>query len=171
MLLDRDGLTAHLNPIDTEPAASRPPTETEFLEAINDFWYHAVWTAKKLRRGELWTAKACCDGYMKRLLLVAMELHAKLRNGPDYDTWYEGRFLEQWADPYALEGLRGALAHYDEDDIGRALLTTMDLFRWVAKGTAEGLDYPYPALADERATGLVSALLSGKTRTEAHDGT
>lgn len=73
VLLDRDGLATRLKLHDTEPIPPRPPTESEFLEMIHDFWYHAVLTAKKLRRGELWTAKACCDGYMKRLLLRAIE--------------------------------------------------------------------------------------------------
>lgn len=170
VLLDRDGLAARSNPLSTKPAPSRLPTQSEFLEAINDFWYHVVWTAKKLRRGELWTARACCDGYMKRLLLRAMEWHAQARNGSDYDTWYGGRFLEQWADPRVLERLRGAFAHYDEDDVRRALLATMDLFRWLTKATAECLGYPYPTAPDERATELVNAVFSGKARTEAHDG-
>lgn len=170
VLLDRDGLAARLNRLSMQPAPSRPPTQSEFLESINDFWYHAVWTAKKLRRGELWTARSCCDGYMKRLLLKAVECHAQVLNGSDYDTWHNGRFLEQWADPRVLEGLRGAFAHYDQEDIGRALIATMDLFRWLAKEIAQYLGYPYPNPADERATELVNTLLSGKTRTEVYDG-
>jgi len=45
--------------------AAHPPAQDEFLDLINDFWYHTVWTAKKLRRGELWTAQGCSDSYMK----------------------------------------------------------------------------------------------------------
>jgi hypothetical protein len=32
------------------------PAQSEFLDLVNDLWYHAVWTAKELRRGEMWTA-------------------------------------------------------------------------------------------------------------------
>ncbi len=169
VLLDKDGLAARLNPLSAEPAPSRLPTQSEFLEAINDFLYHAVWAAKKLRRGELWTARACCDGYMKRLLLRAMEWHAQAQYGPNFDTWFGGRFLEQWVDPRVLERLRDAFAHYGEDDIRRALLATMDLFRWLTRETAGRLGYSHPAAPDERATELVNALLSGRTRTEAHE--
>ena len=170
VLLDRADLAARLNQLSTERAPASSPTQSEFLEAINDFWYHAVWTAKKLRRGELWTATTCCDGYMKHLLLKGMEWHAQVLNGPDYDTWHDGRFLERWADRRALERLRSAFAHYDEDDIEHALVATMDLFRWLARETAEGLGFPYPAYADERATELVNTFLSGRTRTEITDG-
>jgi aminoglycoside 6-adenylyltransferase len=61
VLLDKDGIVFQLQGRipSTELPLPSPPAEHEFLEVINDFWYHVVWTAKKLRRGELWTAKFC----------------------------------------------------------------------------------------------------------------
>lgn len=160
VLLDKDRIAAHLTTlVSAETPSPHPPAQNEFLEVINDFWYHAVWTAKKLRRGELWTAKGCSDSYMKWLLLRMIEWHARATNGWGYDTWHGGRFLEQWAGPGVVEGLRDAFAHYDEEDIWHALLATMDLFRWLAIDTAGRLSYPYPTLADERATELVRMLL------------
>lgn len=161
VLFDKDGLVGRLIAFSSRPEPERLPLESELLNVINDFWYHAVWTAKKLRRGELWTAKSCCDGYMKRLLLRMIEWHTHARTDQSSDTWHNGRFLEQWSDPRVLEGLAGAFAYYDEEDIRRALFATMDLFRWVARETAERLNTPYPALADEKATQLVSSLLLG----------
>ena len=35
------------------------------LNEIHDYWYHCVWTAKKLQRGELWTAMNCLNCYMQ----------------------------------------------------------------------------------------------------------
>lgn len=160
VLLDRDGLVAGLAPSDTEPTAQVSPGPQEFLEAVNDFWYHAVLTAKKLKRGELWYAKACADSYMKRLLLKMIEWHARAINVKQCDIWHDGRFMEQWADPRVMEGLRGAFAHYDWEDTRCALLVTMQLFRWLAKETAECLAYPYPTSGDDYATASVSALLS-----------
>ena len=65
----------------THVPSARPPTEQECLEAINDFWYHALWTAKKLRRGELLSAKGCCDGHLKELLLRMTAWHAGATRG------------------------------------------------------------------------------------------
>ncbi len=160
VVLDKD---EHVQPLLAsvgDPPALQPPTPDEFLNLVSDFWYHAVWTAKKLRRGELWVAKQSCDSYMKHLLLAMLEWHARAASGWRSDTWHNGRFLEQWADPRAVEGLRGAFAHYDEADVARALLATMDLFRWLARETAERLGYPYPAAADQHATALVQEYLS-----------
>ncbi len=171
VLLDREGLAAQLKPADAEPASPDAPGEEQFLEVVNDFWYHAVLTVKKLRRGEIWYARACADGYMKRLLLRMIEWHAATMSQRDRDVWHDGRFLEQWADQRVLEGLRDAFAHYDRDDVRRGLLATMDLFRWLAKETAERLACRYPESADEYATGLVNALLWQDTSTDVDHGT
>ncbi len=159
VLLDKDGIAADLQLVTAETVPHRPPAPNEFLEVVNDFWYHTVWTVKKLRRGELWVAKSCGDGYLKHLLLRVMEWHARAAHGWDYDTWHGGRFLEQWADPRAVQGLRQAFAYYDENDVGRALLATMDLFRWLATETARLLGYPYPSEAEAQVTELVKNYL------------
>ncbi len=160
ILFDKDrAFTESVRHLPTTVCEAHLPSEHDFLELVNDFWDHDVWAAKKLGRGELWTAKMCCDSYMKRLLLRIIEWHARATKGIQYDTWHSGRFLEEWADPRALEGLRQSFAHYNAADVRRALLATMDLFRWMAEESAEKIEYDYPRLSDERATELVKSYL------------
>jgi len=134
------------------------PTEHEFCERVKDFWYHAVWTAKRLRRQELWEAKGGLDSYMKyRCLLPMIEWHTRVKQGADYDTWFRGRFLEHWADPRIVTGLRDVFAHYDENDMWHALASSMNLFRIIAFDVAEQLGYTYPKEADKFASRWVDA--------------
>ncbi|MFX1565136.1 MAG: aminoglycoside 6-adenylyltransferase [Promethearchaeota archaeon] len=131
----------------------RHPTEHEYLERVKDFWYHVVWTAKKIRRGELWEGKACLDCFMKaRCLLPMIEWHASATQGQASDTWFRGRFMERWADPRVIAELRGVFSHYDEEDVWLALANTMQLFRWIAKEVAEKLGVTYPSAADQFAS-------------------
>lgn len=161
LVMDKDGELAQLQLIlsSAKVPLPHPPMRSEFLEVINDFWYHAVWTAKKLRRGELWVAKSCCDSYMKRLLLKMIEWQARATKGWNYNTWHRGRFLEEWADLRILERLGDTFSRYGEDDIRGALLATMDMFRGLAIETAERLGYDYPKFADECATELIMTWL------------
>ena len=157
VLFDKDGLLASLAA--GTPSQPKPlPSNQEFSEVVHDFWYHTVWTAKKLRRGELWVAKSCCDDYLKRMLLSMLAWQAQSRAGGPVDTWFNGRFLEQWASPAALEALRAAFARYDPEDIWRALQVTMDLFDQVARETAGQLGYAYPAEKVEKAMDLVKRI-------------
>lgn len=144
VLFDKDGIAAPLDGnerIDTSP---RPPTETAFLEAVNDMWYHAVWATKKLCRGEVWVAKMCCDAYLKTILLRMVEWHTLATKGTQTQTWHNGRFLETWSDPRVLKELRAAFASYDAEDVQRALFATLHLFDWVTAETATQWQYTYP---------------------------
>ncbi len=68
VLVDKDGWAARILAAAREPSPPPPPAEGEFLNLVSDFWYHTVWTAKHLRRGELWWAKTGCDDHLKYLL-------------------------------------------------------------------------------------------------------
>lgn len=162
ILLDKDNLAERLAAVEIEPVVPPPSTEPEFLNVVHDFWYHTVWTAKHLRRGELWWAKSCCDSYLKHLLRRMLEWHVRASRGPNTDTWMRGRFLEEWADPRAVAALPAIFAHYEMEDVWRALLATMELFRWLGVETAELLGYAYPASGAERAAELVREFYSGK---------
>ncbi len=138
LLLDRVGLAEQLARLAAASAPPSAPSQGEFDQLVADFWYHALWTAKKLRRGEVFTALECLDGYMKARLVTLLGWHA-LAIDPAVDTWHSGRFLERWADPGALSALESAFAHYDLRDVARALWETIDLFQGLEEETARRL--------------------------------
>jgi aminoglycoside 6-adenylyltransferase len=107
------------------PAAAEasPPTQAQLDELANDFWYHLLWAAKKLRRGEVLLAKQVCDCALKSRLA---ELARWRAHGTD--TWHDLRFFERWAGDDVVEALKPAFAGYDAVAVGRALRATGELF-------------------------------------------
>ena len=152
VLVDKDGLSKYIPQEDVYAVKLVPITEPEFINLENDFWFHTVWATKKLLRGELWAAKYCVDTYMKGLLLTLIESYAHVKNGMDYNTWHNGRFIDTWADTQVLNELRNAFSHYDKEDITRALAVTMRLFKWMSFEIAEKLGFEYPYAAERFAT-------------------
>jgi aminoglycoside 6-adenylyltransferase len=137
VLHDELGMEEELRRLPAPPLPEAPDARA-FAQLASDFWYHALWTARKLRRGEVFTALGCLDGYMKTRLATLMAWHANAVD-PAVDTWHEGRFLERWADPGALSTLERAFAHYDVRDVARALWETIDLFQGLEEETARRL--------------------------------
>ena len=117
----------------------------------------AVYVAKQIRRRELWIVKFR-DWTMKEGLLKMIEWHARANQGWDYDTWHDGRFMLEWADPETQEGLYQVFGGFDTVDCWHALLSSMDLFRRLAQETASALDYSYPAELDGNVTDFVKML-------------
>jgi aminoglycoside 6-adenylyltransferase len=135
VLYDELGVTP---PVDPGPDAPPDPTQL-----VHDFWHHALWAAKKLRRGEGVMARGCVE-YCKRLLLELARAHARTR--PDApDTWHSERFAEQWADPRALAAIWANAA--GPDDLGAALQHVCDAFDALAAETFP----PVPGAAEARA--------------------
>jgi aminoglycoside 6-adenylyltransferase len=147
LVLDKDNLeatlTSALRGLGSKPILP-PPSEEEYIQAVDDFLYHVVWTAKHLRRGELFWAKRSLDCRLTPLVLQMLEWHSRAERGQDYDTWFRGRFLEEWADPKWTAGLREASARYDEADLKAGLLSIFAMFELVATETSEKLGLPYP---------------------------
>jgi aminoglycoside 6-adenylyltransferase len=164
VLLDRDGLVSPMQRVFNERPPAATVAQREFRQAVDRFWLMVERTAKKLRRGELWVAKRGCDGLLKESLLQMMEWQARAKAGAAADTWHAGRFLEEWADPGALDGLGRAYAHYDEADIWCALMATMDLFRSLSRETAQLLGHEYPVEGDEYVSELVRELEAGRRK-------
>ena len=122
-------------------------TEDEFMNMINDFYFHNIWAYKKLKRGEIWSAKISVDSYLKNYLLRMIELYCSKVSG--VDVWHDGRFLDRWADNEILSDLQKCFAHYDKDDIKRALIRTHELFARITRELAEAEGYEYPAVAEK----------------------
>jgi aminoglycoside 6-adenylyltransferase len=77
---------------------------------------------------------------------------------PAVDTWHEGRFLEEWADPQLLEEFRGTCAQYHADDVDRALRSTADFFARLEVDCALLLGYPITVSQSELGSKLDSIL-------------
>ncbi|OKI53573.1 hypothetical protein A6A27_32750 [Micromonospora sp. CB01531] len=127
---------------------SAQPDAAAFGHLTHDFWYHALWTAKKLQRGEVWVAKQSCDCYLKALLVRLLAWHTQASH-PQVDVWHEGRFLERWADKQTLLDLRSTFAGYDAIDVARALWATADMFERLERECAERLGLELTVAHDE----------------------
>ena len=157
ILVDKIGVSDAVARAASADPPRRLPEKSELRELEVDFWYHALWAARKLARGEVLMAKRSVDGYLKERLLTLIAWHARARD-PGLDTWHEARFFERWADPRAVEALREAYARYDQDEVRGALFATMDAFELFEREAAERLGFDAPS-SREPVRALVRAVL------------
>lgn len=164
VLVDKDGKLAKILTLPfSKTAPVERPGEGEFINLVNDFWYHTVWSAKHLCRGELWWAKAGVDMHLKGLLQRMLEWHAQAVNRGSSGVWTRGRFIEEWADPRTIEELPKAFAHYDTGDIARALQVTMRIFRRLEDECAAQWGFTPQIKAEQRVAAIAEQLLAPLT--------
>jgi aminoglycoside 6-adenylyltransferase len=163
MLVDKIDFKVEIErnqPSETTKKIKNVFTENEFINLANTFWFHSIWSVKKLLRGETWSAKKCVDGYMKDLLRQMLEGYSKAVHSGDFDVWHDGRFFDNWVDENIKKQLKTAYGTYDTEDILSALNNTMLIFSEVSSKTAALLYYDYPISAETYAVEQIEKLTS-----------
>jgi aminoglycoside 6-adenylyltransferase len=125
------------------------PDSSEFSNLVNDYWFHLVWTTKKLLRGELLTALEATNGYLRALLVRTVRWHALVCGPSGQDVWHSARFFEHWADPRVIRDFSETVAHYDARSIARALRANRTMLCWLSEEVRKTLSFP-PALRDQQ---------------------
>jgi aminoglycoside 6-adenylyltransferase len=141
-----------------------PPSLSEFSNLVNDYWFHLVWTAKKLRRGEVLAALEATNGYLGVLLVRAVRWHALARNPSGPDVWHGARFFEEWADPRVIREFPKTVAQYDARSVAQALRAHRTLFRWLSDELSESLSFPPPIRDRSELSAYLDRILGGRGR-------
>lgn len=164
VLLDKDGLFAdlpdRLAAVEPRPASAWPPPSVEVAQLASNFWHHCMWITKRLRRGELFVAHGALVGYQRGILLRFVEWQALARSDGRARTWYDGRFLDQWAAPASVAALAEVCPPYTADGVAAALIGLMRTFRDLAVEVAAAVGADYPAEADRWVTEWVTRKLA-----------
>jgi aminoglycoside 6-adenylyltransferase len=128
------------------PAGGGGEAPAEDLAALaQEFWFSAILTARKLRRGELHVAVQSCNCTLRTLLQRVLAAEAREAGR---DAWHRGRFFERWADPRRREAMAATVAPADPAGAAAAITAAADLFTDVCAalerehGPAVGIDLP-----------------------------
>jgi aminoglycoside 6-adenylyltransferase len=126
-----------------KPEEPHLPTCEAVDAVVRDLLFHVIWAFKKIKRGELWTATGCINSYMRGLLLQLVEAHnAAASRQPDI-LQYNGRFLDQRADPQILAALRRCSTRYDAAEAVETLQHVIDFTVIVEKSIYAQLGCEY----------------------------
>jgi aminoglycoside 6-adenylyltransferase len=139
ILLDKDKLARRLPKASgLQPTPSRP-TEKQFTDEVEVFWWDAFQYVKYLWRDELWRCKHY-DWQLKQHLLKMMGWHALLCRNQTHFTTYQGTHLKGWVDPEVYIRLMSAFGRFYPADSWRALDETTKIYANLAEEVAQVLN-------------------------------
>ena len=152
VLLDKDNLTAGLQPPTFRSFIPTQPTETEYQDKIESFFLDTGYVAKFLWRDDLMAAKYILDQSLKHDHLLPMcewcieiDHQWSLKLGP------YGRGLKRWLRPDLWAELEQTYTGHDSESNWNALFRSIDLMRRVATEVGDVLGYHYPDELEQRA--------------------
>ncbi len=151
VLLDKDALTANLQPPTYRAHIPPKPTRQEFEALVEEFWWETTYVAKNLWRGELFPARYSFECIIKiDLLRRLLEWHVEFEHDWSLKAGTLGRGLKNRLSPELWTQVENTFVGADMEDNWNALFRAAELFRTVAIVVSQHLGYDYPHSLDER---------------------
>lgn len=158
LLLDKDGEIPAFPPASESDYLPQPPTEREFFNCCNEFWWVSPYVAKGLCRRELPYAKHMLDEAVRAQLDKMLIWHIGLKGNFKVNPGKAGKYFEQTLEPELWQMLKKTYSGADYEETWQALFAICALFQKVAQPLAIKFNYTYLLQEDERVNEYIRSL-------------
>jgi aminoglycoside 6-adenylyltransferase len=141
------------------------PSEAEYIERINAFWWDITYIPKALIRHELLYARYVLDTDIRlEKLHPLLRWHVGVRHGWSTDTGTLDRWMHRYADSEIWSRYLTTFAVGTIDDTWKAMFNALELVRDLGQEIGDALGFNYPASTDERVSAYIQGLRDGSHR-------
>ncbi|WP_259417311.1 aminoglycoside 6-adenylyltransferase [Bacillus toyonensis] len=152
LLLDKDNCLEEFRPASDKDYLVKKPTEKEFLDCCNEFWWCSTNVGKGLWREELTYAKGMLEGPMRDMLVVMLEWHIGMKTKFTANAGKFGKYFEQYVEKDVWEQFKRTFSNAEYENIWDSFFIMGNLFRKVANEIANTYEYQYPQDDDNKVT-------------------
>jgi aminoglycoside 6-adenylyltransferase len=152
LLLDKDGRLKPVAPPSEQAYLPQPPTEKEFADCCNEFWWVSTYIAKGLWREEIIYAKSMQDEVVRPMLMKMLVWYIGIKSNFSRNPGKAGKYFKQLLEPELWDMLKATYANADYESTWDAVDMMCQLFRKVSRFVAEHFDFDYPLDEDEKVT-------------------
>lgn len=161
ILLDKDGKLEGLAPPTYTAYRTKPPTEFEYQDLINNFWWSITYVAKNLFRDQLFFAKYQLDGALHhKHLYTTLSWHIGMKNNWKSDPGRQGKWLKRYLDAETWTEIEATFAGAGLEENWKAMFKTAEMFGRLASEVGAHLGYDYPFKLDQDLTGYLTKVKS-----------
>ncbi|MDQ0913883.1 aminoglycoside 6-adenylyltransferase [Paenibacillus sp. V4I5] len=152
ILLDKDGLFDSVPSPSNRDYLPTPPSEIQFYNCCNEFWWVSTYVAKGLWRRQLPYAMRTYEGPVRDMLMRMITWYIGVRTSFQVETGKEGKYFEQYLEASKWGSFVRTFSDGDYERIWQALFEMGTLFRDLALTVSECFGYDYPMHEDEHVT-------------------
>lgn len=150
VLLDKDGVVSALIPPGSKVSLPQPPSQKQFDDCCNEFWWVCPYAAKGLWRQELPYARTMQEEYIREQLNKMLKWYVGVSTGFMGDPGKELKYVQRYLPEAWWQRLLRTYANADIEQTWQALFAMGELFRLAAQVVADHFSYAYPEEDDWR---------------------
>jgi aminoglycoside 6-adenylyltransferase len=159
VLLDKDRLLPTLPPSNDSDYLPEKPTEKQFQDCCNEFWWMNPYVAKGIWRGELTYAKWTMEVVQEQLLRL-LTWYFGTKTGFKKAAGKQGKYIKEDVEPEIWAALEETYSDANFENIWRSLFTAGNLFRRLAKAVAANFGFQYPQQDDDKVSAYLRRIKS-----------
>lgn len=147
VLVDKDGLAKDLKAPTYQTIMIHKPTEQDFKQLFNDFWWDTTYVAKCLKRGDIFYAKFMSENILRTDYLVPLiEWYIASSHGwNNITTNKHGRLFKKYLSTDMWNRVEATFSGSNIEENWQALFACADLVHELGTDLAEKLNFTYPA--------------------------
>ncbi|WP_261129802.1 aminoglycoside 6-adenylyltransferase [Bacillus sp. Marseille-Q3570] len=149
-LLDKDDIVGKLPPSDDRDYHIKKPSEKEFADTCNEFWWICMNISKGLWREELSYVMFMYEQINRNVLMRMIEWEIGIRTDFSKSAGKLGKYFHKFLSEKDWAKFVATFTGPDYEQIWRSLFVMCDLFRRKAILVAEHFNYAYPYEDDKR---------------------
>lgn len=152
VLLDKDDVVGTLPPPSDRDYHIKRPSEKEFLDICNEFWWICLNISKGLWRNELSYSKFMFEQINRNVLIRMIEWNIGIKTNFTKSAGKLGKYLEDFLKKEEWEQFVATYTDANASNIWNSLFIMCELFRENAVTVADHFNFPYPYQDDQRVT-------------------
>ena len=139
--LDKDNLFSQtFSPSDRDYYICKP-TEKEFLDTCNEFWWVSTYVAKGLLRSEITYAKEMAETVVRPMLMKVIEWKIGVENSFSVSFGQGGKFMRKYLTGDFYKKILYTYSNFDIEENWKSLFVMTDIFQQTSNEIAQELGF------------------------------
>jgi aminoglycoside 6-adenylyltransferase len=143
LLLDKDNFFKKLPPPSNTDYLIKCPTEKEFTDCCNEFWWVNTYVGKGLWRMDITYAKEMLEIHVRAMFLKTIEWHIGISTGFTVSFGKGGRNMKYYISPELYEKILSTYPDSNIKNIWNSLFIMIDIFSQLARKIAQTMKFNY----------------------------
>ncbi len=162
--LDKDNMFSNIGLPNDSDYLVKEPTEKEFLDTCNEFWWVCTYVAKALMRKETIYSKDMLETVVRPMFMNVIAWHIGIETNFSVSIGKGGKFIKSFLAPDLYNQILQTYSDQALENNWKALFLMMDIFGQLARMLSGQLRFKYISADEENVVAYLNQLYEEQNR-------
>ena len=162
--LDKDNMFSDTGLPDDSDYLVKQPTEKEFLDTCNEFWWVCTYVAKGLARNEIIYSRDVLETVVRPMFMSVISWHIGMATNFSVSVGKSGKFINRFLPPNLYKRILQTYSDHTLKNNWKSLFLMTEIFGQLARAVSGQLKFTYMITEEENVVTYLNQLYKPTTR-------